>query len=331
MRTSAPRVIHTGQALVDMVIEVPGLPARGQNVMAGSVAHYAGGAVTVLLAAARLGAQCVHAGAHGTGPNGDLIREVLDADGIAASAPAVTAQDTGVCVVLVEPTAERTFVTTLGAERDITVDSLASADVQPGDLVCVTGYSLAVAQTRDPLLAWMATLPEEAVVVLDPGAAFATLPAEVRDTMIARTDVWTSNAEEATDLLAALSVAAPVSGSADPSGREIVAQATALAPLMRDGAVAIVRDGAEGCAVHAHGESTYVPGFPQTPVDTNGAGDTHTGALLAGIAEASSDTDATLWVDACRRANAAAAIKVTRRGPTTAPTAAEVEDFLRRR
>lgn len=318
-----PRVIHTGQALVDLVIEVADLPARGQNLMADSVAEYAGGSVTVLLAAARLGAECLHAGAIGTGPYGDLIREALDADGIAASAPPVTTQDTGVCVVLIEPSAERTFVTTLGAEREITVDSLATADVQPGDLVCVTGYSLAVAQTREPLLAWLKTLPEDAVVVLDPGAAFAELPADARDAMLDRTDVWTGNAEEATDLLAARSVS--VEASVGASEREIVAHARALTPLLRAGAVTIVRDGAEGCAVHAHDESTYVAGFPQTPVDTNGAGDTHTGALLAGIA------DGATWVDACRRANAAAAIKVTRRGPTTAPTAAEVEEFLRGR
>src|SRR5690606_18118006 len=107
------------------------------------------------------------------------------------------------------------------------------------------------------------------------------------------------------------------------SDREIVAHARALAPRLRTGAVAIVRDGAEGCAVYAEGESTYVPGFPQSPIDTNGAGDTHTGALLAGIAEGAT------WVDACRRANAAAAIKVTRRGPSTAPTADEVDEFLR--
>ncbi|GAA1537582.1 sugar/nucleoside kinase (ribokinase family) [Microbacterium ginsengiterrae] len=314
-----PRVIHTGQALVDLVIEVADLPARGQNLMADSVAQYAGGAVTVLLAAARLGAHCLHAGAIGTGPHGDLIRHALEAEGIAASAPPVTTQDTGVCVVLVEPTAERTFVTTLGAEREITVESLSTAHVQPGDLVCITGYSLAVAKTSDPLLTWLASLPDEAVVVLDPGAAFAALPADIRDMMLARTDVWTGNAEEATDLLDALSA------SVDASEREIVAQARALAPFMRSGAITIVRDGAEGCAAHAHGESTYVPGFPQTPVDTNGAGDTHTGALLAGIA------DGATWVDACRRANAAAAIKVTRRGPTTAPTEDEVEAFLRAR
>ncbi|MEW1975454.1 PfkB family carbohydrate kinase [Microbacterium profundi] len=262
-----PRVIHTGQALVDLVIEVADLPSRGQNLMADSVAEYAGGSVTVLLAAARLGAECLHAGAIGTGPYGDLIREALDADGIAASAPPVTTQDTGVCVVLIEPSAERTFVTTLGAEREISVDSLATADVQPGDLVCVTGYSLAVAQTRDPLLAWLKTLREDAVVVLDPGAAFAALPADVRDAMLDRTDVWTGNAEEATDLLAARSVSVEAS-EAEASEREIVGQARALSPLLRAGAVTIVRDGAEGCAVCADGQTTYVPGFPQTPVDT---------------------------------------------------------------
>jgi sugar/nucleoside kinase (ribokinase family) len=268
----------------------------------------------------------------GTGPHGDLIRLALDAEGIAASAPPVPDRDTGVCVVLVEPTAERTFVTTLGAEREISVESLSTVSVAPGDLVCVTGYSLAVEQTRDPLLEWVRTLPEQAVVVLDPGAAFTSLPAEVRDAMLARTDVWTGNAEETTDLLAARSGAAvgseeasgAVGESRDPaSDRAIVAQAAAVTSLLREGGASIVRDGAEGCAVHAAGETTYVPGFPQTPIDTNGAGDTHTGALLASVATGAS------WVEASRRANAAAALKVTRRGPTTAPTADEVDAFLR--
>jgi sugar/nucleoside kinase (ribokinase family) len=115
-----------------------------------------------------------------------------------------------------------------------------------------------------------------------------------------------------------------VGESRDPaSDRAIVAQAAAVTSLLREGGASIVRDGAEGCAVHAAGETTYVPGFPQTPIDTNGAGDTHTGALLASVATGAS------WVEASRRANAAAALKVTRRGPTTAPTADEVDAFLR--
>lgn len=307
------RVIHTGQALVDVVVEVPDLPARGQNVMAVSATDYAGGAVTVLVAAARFGAACEHAGAHGTGPHGDLVRAALAGEGIGVSAPPVPDLDTGICVVMVEPSAERTFVTTLGAERRISVESLATSAPRAGDLVCVTGFSLALESTRDPLLAWLPTLDPDVVVVLDPGAAFAGLPADVRAAMLAVTDVWSSNAEEAEDLLGEVGQQAP---------EDLAALTTAIAPLLRGDAVAIVRDGPEGCAVHVSGETTYVAGFAQKPLDTNGAGDTHTGALLAEVAAG------TPWVEGCRRANAAAAIKVTRRGPESAPTAAEVDAFL---
>lgn len=301
------RIIHTGQALVDATAMVPGLPARGQNVMASGWGQQAGGAVNILVAAARSGATCVHAGAIGTGPNGDLVRAALAADGITWSAPAVPDADTALCVVLVEPSAERTFVTTLGAERRLSVEGLATSDPQPGDLVCVTGYSLAVVSTREPLLAWLESLPGGVEVVLDPGAVFAELDADLRDRMLALTTVWTSNQEEAEALV----------GSGD-----MAEAAVAVAALLPQGAASIVRDGPEGCAVAWDGRVEVVPGFPQEPVDTNGAGDAHTGVL---VAERARGTD---WVEACRRANVAGAIKVTRRGPASSPTAAEVDAFL---
>ncbi|HSN43964.1 MAG TPA: PfkB family carbohydrate kinase, partial [Propionibacteriaceae bacterium] len=223
-----PRVIHTGQALVDTVVEIPRLPRRGANVMAASCRDYAGGAVNILVAAARAGADCVHAGAHGTGPHGDLIRDALASDGVAVSADPVAALDTGVCFVLVEPSAERTFVTTLGAERHITAESLQTSRPEAGDLVCVTGYSLVVEQTRGPLLDWLASLPAGVIVVLDPGAAFADLPDAVRKPVLSRTDVYTGNAEEAADL-------------ADVEGMD--ASARAISKLLGPTAVVIVRDG----------------------------------------------------------------------------------------
>ena len=301
-----PRVIHTAQALVDAVMEVPSLPARGGNVMATSYRRYAGGAVTILLAAARSGARCVHAGAVGTGPNGDLVRAALEAEGVEVSSPAVPDLDTGVCVVLVEPTAERSFVTTQGAERHITVESLATCAPTSGDLVCVSGYSL-LGRTRDPLVEWLGTLAADVGVVLDPGATFAELDPLTRDAVLARTTVWTGNAEEA----AALSGVTGVEESAQ-----------VLATLLRADAVTIVRDGPRGCAVREGGRTAYLPGHPQRPVDTNGAGDTHTGVLLAERAAGAS------WTAAAVRANAAGAIKVTRRGPDSAPTRAEIDAFL---
>lgn len=301
------RVIHTGQALVDEVVEIPALPWRGDNSMATSHARYAGGATNILVASARTGAESVHAGAHGTGPNGDLIRQVMAQEKIALSAPPITDSDTGICFVMVEPSAERTFVTTLGAERQISVESLATSAPQPGDLVNVTGYSLAVASTRRPLLDWLETLPEGVHVVLDPGAAFSALPVPVRTRMLALTTVWTSNADEAHQMT---------------MHRDMAEAAEACSHFLPEGAVSLVRDGSEGCAVHLDGTTHRVPGFPQKPVDTNGAGDCHTGVLCAEYA-LSGD-----WVESARRANAAAALKVTRRGPATAPTRVEVDDFL---
>lgn len=304
---TAPRVIHTAQALVDEVVEVPALPARGQNVMASGVNRYAASAVNILVAAARSGAVCVHAGAVGTGPNGDLVRGALAAEGVVVSSPPVPDADTGVCVVLLEPSAERTFVTTLGAERQVSVASLATSDPAAGDLLCVSGYSL-VGATRDPLFAFLESLPAGVEVVLDPGAIFAGLPATVRDRVLALTRVWTSNAQEATQLTG-------WTGMADT--------AEAVASRLGPGAVTIVRDGPHGCVVReGSGARTHVPGYPQVPLDTNGAGDCHTGILTAGRVLGLG------WVDAARRANAGAAIKVTRRGPSSAPDAAEIDAFL---
>ena len=301
------RMIHTGQALVDVIVEVPALPARGQNAMATTYARHAGGATNILVAAARQGADAVHAGAIGSGPHCDLVRAALAADGVRVAGEPVPRLDTGISFVMVEPTAERTFVTTLGAERLLSGATLAASAPEAGDLVCVTGYSLVVASTRDPLLDWLAGLPADVRVVLDPGAAFVALPDAVRATMLGLTHVWTGNLEESEAL----------------GGRRGMAPAAdAVAGHLPDGAVVVVRDGPLGCAVRTGGATAVVPGFPRTPVDTNGAGDAHTGILVAEIAAG------TPWGEACRRANAGAAIKVTRRGPATAPTRAEIDAFL---
>ncbi|MGJ6981389.1 PfkB family carbohydrate kinase [Aestuariimicrobium soli] len=305
-----PRLIHTAQALVDLVCEVPGLPPRGGNVMAAGATRQPGGAAIILVACARSGGEAVHAGSVGTGPNADLVRSALADEGVRVSSPPVPEEDTGVCIVLLEPSAERTFVTTWGAERRVTRESLASSEPRSGDLVCVSGYSL-VEPTLTPLLAFLEALPAGVDVVLDPGAIFADLPAEVVSRVLELTTVWTSNLDEA---------------SAQVGVDEMQAACARLAeqhPRLR---AVVVRDGQNGCAVLEPGSTTtgaaVVPGFPQRAVDTNGAGDTHTGALLAAVSLGSG------WADAARWANAAAALKVTGRGPTSIPSRAAVEQLL---
>lgn len=296
---------------------MPALPERGANAIAASGRRYAASAVNVLLAAARSGAACVHAGSVGTGPNGDLIRAALGAAGVPVSSPQVPDLDTGTCVVLLEPSGERTFVTVQGAERRISRDSLASSAPRDGDLVCVSGYSLFGA-TRDALLAFLDALPPGVRVVLDPGAPYADLDEPTLTRSLARTGVWTGNRDEA----AALARRANAEGE---PGADLPALAEVIATLLPPDAAVVVRNGPAGCVVREAGVTSTCPGYPQRAVDTNGAGDVHTGVLVAELAAGAP------LAQAAARGNAAGAIKVTRRGPDTAPTAAEIDAFLRDR
>jgi len=91
----------------------------------------------------------------------------------------------------------------------------------------------------------------------------------------------------------------------------------------RPGGGVLVRTGPEGCLLaFSTTDPVQVPGFRVTVLDTNGAGDTHTGTFIAALAMGADE------MMAARTANAAAALSVTRRGPATAPTAAELARFL---
>ena len=95
-----------------------------------------------MAAAARQGLPVLYAGGHGTGPWGDLVRAALAAEGIGLVRPPDPDRDTGFDVALVEPDAERTFVTHLGAEAMRGPGAWDAVPVEPGDAVYVSGYGL---------------------------------------------------------------------------------------------------------------------------------------------------------------------------------------------
>jgi sugar/nucleoside kinase (ribokinase family) len=101
----------------------------------------------------------------------------------------------------------------------------------------------------------------------------------------------------------------------------------ALLPRRRADALLIIRDGPRGCFLFGAditGAPLHIPAPPVRMLDSTGAGDTHTGVFIAAMA-AGLDV-----ISAATRANAAAAISVTSRGPATAPTSEELDAFLTR-
>ncbi|GAB3581361.1 PfkB family carbohydrate kinase [Amycolatopsis endophytica] len=291
------RLVHTGQVIVDLVLQVPGLPERGGDLLASGMALTPGGGFNVMAAAARSGAEVVYAGAHGIGRFGDAVRAALGAEGISVAGPPLSDVDTGVCVVLVDDGGERTFVTGTGAEGRMVPGQFATVAVSPGDVVYVSGYTLAHPANREALLDWLPSV-SGARVLFDPGPLAADLPV---DLVMPYVDILSCNAAEARTL----------------SGKDSL---TAAASVL--GGTVVVRDGPAGCLLAENGVVRKIPGFPVEPVDTNGAGDAHCGVLAAELL-AGADL-----ATAARRANAAAALSVQRRGPATAPGHAEIDAFL---
>ena len=307
------RLLHLGNVVVDVVLTVPALPERGGDVLASQTRTAAGGGFNVLAAAARQGLRAAYAGAHGTGPFGTLARAALAAEGIDVIQPVKRGLDTGFVLTIVEAGGERTFLTSRGAEATLTAGDLDRISPAARDAVYLSGYGLVHDSNRAALLHWLARLDDSHLMFFDPGPLVGSIPAAALATVLGRADWLTCNAREAailagsTDPLAAV---AALAGRADRVGRP-----------RRPGV--LVRTGPDGCLIGRPGAGwVHVPGFQVAVLDTNGAGDAHSGAFIAALAAGAADTAA------ARSANAAAALSVTRPGPATAPTREELARFL---
>ncbi|UHG96663.1 PfkB family carbohydrate kinase [Pseudomonas sp. 7-41] len=302
-----PRLLHTGQVIVDLVMALDQLPASGGDVLAQSARFEAGGGFNVMAAARRNGLPVVYLGRHGSGRFGDLARAAMHAEGIDIALPASAGKDTGLCVALTEASSERTFISHLGAEGELSAEDLANVAPRADDYVYVSGYSLLLDGKAQALIDWLLALPRAITVVFDPGPLVKAPDSALMRALLPRIDIWTSNGPE---VLA-------FTGAADMAEALIKLNRYLPADTLR-----VVRDGPNGCWVGRANALEPVPGFKVQAVDSNGAGDAHAGVFIAGLANGLKPLDA-----ACR-ANAAAALAVTRWGPATAPDAAEVDAFL---
>jgi sugar/nucleoside kinase (ribokinase family) len=304
------RLVSVGNVVIDLVATIPALPERGGDVLASSGRLEPGGGFNLMVAARRQGLPTAYAGTTGTGPFGDMARAALARADIIMLQEPVAGMDTGFDVAMVDADGERTFVTVVGAEGELTADRLDRVTVLPSDAFALSGYGPLHPANRAAILPRLPRLDPDTTVVFDPGPLGHEIPVADLDVVLARADWWSGNAREAR----------LATGLDDPSEA-----AAALADRLARGGV-VVRMGAGGCVLCKAGSRPFlVPGFAGEAVDTTGAGDAHVGAFVAALA-AGLDP-----VRAARRANAVAAIAVTRTGPASSPGRDEADAFLRSR
>jgi sugar/nucleoside kinase (ribokinase family) len=290
--------------VVDLVHRVDHLPTPGEEVETSEFRMTAGGGFNAMAAARRMGVHVSYGGMLGQGPLAEIACEGLRQEGIAIATDRRAAIDQGSCVVIVDRSGERSFITYHGAEREVDHAHLASLSAASHDVALLTGYSLYKPRSAAAFLSWFPSLARPPLLFFDPGPTVADIPRKALDETMRRADWVSANAAEARVL----------TGEAD------AARAAATLSASRQGA--LVRTGADGCWLSHGGETVHVPGFAVSTIDTNGAGDAHDGAFIAALLMGLRP------LDAARLANAAAAISTTRIGPATSPDLAETRRFL---
>ena len=311
------KAIIIGDANVDLLVRLPDRASGALDLSRSVPRLYGGGsAANTAVGLARLGIPAAMMGSVGDDGYGrwvrdDLERENVETRGLRLYGDAFTPM----VLALIEPGGERLVVVWPprgGAHFLLRSDHVDRTLIAEGQWLHTTGMCLRESPAREAILFAMKLARASGLTIsIDLNLRLESMDLNdatrrAFERAIELSDVVFGNAEEEI---------VPMAGS-----RSVESSARYLCGGER---VVVARMGARGALVTTPDEAVHVPAFPAEVVDTLGAGD----AFNAGfIAARSSALDV---VEAARRGNAVAALKLGRAGARGLPSRAEVERMLR--
>jgi ribokinase len=313
-------VVVMGSLIVDLVARASHLPAPGETLLGTDFGEFLGGkGCNQAVAAARQRAQVAMIGRVGADTHGDsyvqaLAHEGIDGTGVRHDPEVGTGlaliyvgEDSGQNMIIVAPQANMRLTKD---DVDAALDAVAPRDANHEPWIFLTQCEIPLEATR----AGLARAHQAgAMTILNP-APVPTVPLE--DDLLSLVDVLIPNEPEATAL------------SGIPVDSRESAKLAAERILARGPKHVVITLGSQGY-LWSTGDSggatshSYGAALDVRAVDATAAGDTFCGTLAASLAAGASMSDA------LKRANAAAAISVTRKGAQPSiPSAAEVDAML---
>ena len=301
----APRIVVVGSANTDFVLRVPELPSKGETVLGDQFRVVRGGkGANQAVAAARLGADVTFVARLGTDSFGDEALAAYRQEGIRTD---FIIQDpdihSGIALIMVNPNGENVIAVGPGANSHLSVENVQAATeaIQKADcLLLQLEVPLGVVQAAVEI-----ARHNNVKVILNPAPA-RKLPQEILEAV----DYLTPNETEA-EMLAGMNPS-----EMGPDSLPQLASILGVSNL-------VVTLGSKGACILENGQTTLVPPFPITPVDTTASGDAFNGALAVALAQGEE------IAKAVRFANAAGAITATRFGAQPSlPTREELDQFM---
>lgn len=307
----AGRVVLMGQILVDRVLQGARPIHGGGSEWARDGGTHVGGGFNALVAARRMGAEAVSLSPIGTGPHASLITDALAREGIVDAGPHVEGVDNGFCIALIDRRAERTFISTKGAETMTPASAWADfvRTMSPDDVLYIDGYLMDHPANREAAEAALRVLPEGVRVLLDVSPVIG-----IPESLPTHHAIISMNSVEAR----AIAKQSRLDGYLP-----FDSLSCRLAQTL--GGDTLIRLGASGaCFARSVGpdsetSAAHIPTPTVDAVDTNGAGDAHSGVLAASLAQGIPLERALVL------ANCAGALASTVVGPASCPTREDIE------
>ncbi len=300
------RIIVIGSLNMDLVGIAPRIPVVGETLTGHKYFSEPGGkGANQAYAAAKLGGNVAMLGRIGDDDFGHAMKSNLEEAGCDVSGLLkISRAVSGVALIFVADSGENSIIIVPGANNLFSAaDAEASAEF-------LRGAALVLLQLENPLPTVLAAARTAkragAKVILDPAPA-----QEVPEELFELSDIITPNETEAAIL------AGMKPSRLDPQ------QALAVARKLqaRKARTVIVKLGDQGCLL-VEKDSKHLQPPKVKAIDTVAAGDVFNAALAVGLSEGME------LESACRFANAAASLSVTRLGAqAAAPTRAEVAEF----
>ncbi|AEV20936.1 ribokinase [Geobacillus sp. G4] len=289
-----PTITVIGSINMDLVTVAARFPNQGETILGERFLTTPGGkGANQAVAAARLGANIRMIGAVGDDAFGQELIRSLQNEGISVDyVKPVTHGSTGIASITISERDNRIIVVP-GANHALTPEDLDSCE----SVIAESDVCLLQLEIPLPVVERAVSIAHRhgVRVIVNPAPA-QPLPPSVLE----QASFLTPNEHERTILF-------------DKMDEEAFADKL------------IVTEGAKGVRIWQDGQERLIPSFQVPVVDTTGAGDTFNGALAVALAEGKP------LDEACRFANAAAALSVTKLGAQAGmPRRQEVESFLSR-
>lgn len=196
---------------------------------------------------------------------GTAVLSEFDALGIAYDNAIISGAQTGVVVVLVDTSGERTMFPETGANSGLSLADLPS--LVGVEVVYLSGYALLDAGSRPGVLEMISKITEVGVpIFFDPATVGGMREVDISEvrSWLPRMSALFMNEEEATFLTGETKL--------EP----------ALDSLLQDAPLVVIKRGSHGAIGKVRGgESIAIPAVPTQVRDTTGAGDSFAGGYLA--------------------------------------------------